>query len=85
MIADLGSVSVETPFYYSLRAAALVLAREIDTSKLAKAPLVKQLVDTIRELRGKAGPGGSSIDAILRELAAPLPGVAPVSDPEEPG
>ncbi|NQX36261.1 hypothetical protein [Herbiconiux sp. VKM Ac-2851] len=71
---DLLTVDVQTPFYHSLRAAALVLAREIDdvNSKASKAPLVKQLVDVIRELKGKDVAGGNSLEALLQDLSTPL-------------
>jgi hypothetical protein len=77
---DLKSVDQTTPFFQSLRFAALVLAREIDDSegKGSKAPLVKQLVDTIREIKGKDVNNGNSFAELLEGLAQPL--VAPAAN-----
>lgn len=84
--ADLRSVGLDTPFFNSVKAALVVLARELDdpASKAAKSNVVKQLMDTVRVLRGTEGDGGA-VAGILGELAAPLTGVAAVSDEEEPG
>jgi hypothetical protein len=64
---DLASVDPPPAFFNTLRSAAIALAREIDDidSKASKAPLVKQLVDIIREIKGKDSDDGESLESFL--------------------
>lgn len=64
---DLASYDHDRPFFNTLKAAALALAREIDDidSRTSKAPLVKQLVDVVREIKGKDADDGQSLDQFL--------------------
>ena len=70
---DLATFDHSVPFFSTLQASAIVLAREIDdvNSRVSKAPLVKQLVDVVRELKGKDAGDGQSFEDLLADLAKP--------------
>lgn len=83
---DLNHINRDVPFYLTYRAAVLALAMEIDDpkSRAAKGPLVKQLTDTLRELKASGGGARDSFKDFLEDLAAPLV-PADIRDGSEPG
>jgi len=83
---DLSDVTAgDRPFFNTLRAAALTLARELDDldSRSSKAPLVKQLVDVVRELKGKAGPKDDPLATLFDDLGVDASGIPAAEDRDE--
>lgn len=78
-LADIASISPEVPFFHTLKQAGLVIARDIDdvNHSAAKGPLLKQLLDVVRELKGKGDGDGNSFDDFLADLLKPPPVTAP--------
>ncbi len=82
---DLATVDATTrPFFNTLRAAALSLARELDDldSKSSKAPLVAKIVDVVREIKGKEEGGDDPLTQLFGDLGVDPSGfpAAPVRD-----
>lgn len=84
---DLKTADASAPFFSTLKNAALVLADEIDSvdGRTSKAPLVKQLVDVVRELKGKDEASGNSFQSLLAELGRPLVAAPTLLDETESG
>lgn len=74
VLLDIRTIATTTPFYYSLKASALALARELDSGKGSKAPVAKELRETIAALRGKDTRDASTFEKLLDGIGAPLIG-----------
>lgn len=83
---DLATVDPkDKPFFQTLRAAAVTLARELDSidSKSSKAPLVKQLVDVVKEIKGQEGGAHDPALQLLADLGLDPAGFASAPDRDQ--
>lgn len=86
VLSDLGTVDPkDKPFFQTLKAAAIALARELDAidSKSSKAPLVKQIVDVVKEIKGQEGGADDPALKLFEDLGVDPSGFAAAKDRDQ--